>query len=52
MRKKIRFSFLIIIGILVICTNVKAVDSNMFSMTNATGAKDDEITIYISLNLH
>lgn len=51
MKKTIKLFFLIIMAICIIgvSTSVKAADSNIFSITNATGAKDEEVTVYISL---
>lgn len=51
MKKTIKLFFLItmVICIISVSTDVKAADSNIFSITNATGAKDEEVTVYISL---
>lgn len=51
MKKTIKLFFLIIMAICIISVNtsVKAADSNIFSITNATGSKDEEVTVYISL---
>lgn len=51
MKKTIKLFFLItmVICIIGVSTDVKAADSNIFSITNATGTKDEEVTVYISL---
>ncbi len=51
MKKIIKLFFLITMAICIIGVNtsVKAADSNIFSITNATGSKDEEVTVYISL---
>lgn len=51
MKKTIKLFFLITMAICIISVNtsVKAADSNIFSITNATGSKDEEVTVYISL---
>ena len=50
MRKKISIIILLIVLLLSICTKVKAADDNIFSITDAEGSKDDEVTLYINLD--
>ena len=50
MKNKIQKCFLIIISICFICGSVNAADLNAFSITDATGSKGEEVTVYISLN--
>lgn len=50
MRKKISIIILLIVLLLSVCTKVKAADDNIFSITDAEGSKDDEVTLYINLD--
>ena len=50
MMKKIKICFLVLLLICAIHVNVNAADTDIFSTTNAEGAKDEEVTIYLSLN--
>ena len=50
MKEKIKKCFFIIIGICLILNTVNAANLTVFNMTGATGSKNDEVTIYISLN--
>ena len=50
MKKRIYFCIVLIVFIICcMCTNAKAVDTNIFSITDATGSKDEEVTVYINL---
>ena len=50
MKEKIKKCFFIIIGMCFILGTVNAANLNVFGMTDAIGSKDEEVTIYISLN--
>lgn len=50
MKKIIKTLFLAIITICVFSATVNAVDTNLFSVTNAQGIQGEEVTINISLN--
>lgn len=50
MKKIINVCVLIIISMCIFAKNVYAADSNIFSVTNATGSKGEEVTIYINLD--
>ncbi len=50
MIKKIKVCFLILLFICVIHVSVNAAETDIFSTTNAQGAKDEEVTIYLNLD--
>ena len=50
MRKGIKTCLLVIVIICILCTNVKAADTSVFSITDVKGSKGEEVTIYINLD--
>ena len=50
MKKVVNVCFLIIMCMCIYSKNVYAADSNIFSITSATGSKGEEVTVYISLD--
>lgn len=50
MKKVINVCILIIISICILTKNAYAADTNIFSVTNATGSIGEEVTIYINLD--
>ena len=50
MKKVIKICVMIVFCICIFAKGVYAVDSNIFSMTNATGSKGDEVILYINLD--
>ena len=50
MKKVINICILIIFSICIFSKNSYATDSNIFSVTNATGSTGEEVTIYINLD--
>ncbi len=50
MKKGIKICLLVIVIICILCTNVKATDTSVFSITDAKGSKGEEVTIYINLD--
>ena len=50
MKKVIKICVMIVFCICIFAKGVYAADSNIFSMTNATGSKGDEVILYINLD--
>lgn len=50
MMKKTKICFLILLFVCIINVTVNAANTDIFSTTNAQGAKDEEVTIYLKLN--
>lgn len=50
MKKVVNVCLLIIMCMCIFSKNVYAADSNLFSITSATGSKGEEVTVYISLD--
>ncbi len=50
MKRIIQICYILILITCIFSSSVSAVSSDIFSMTGASGSKDDEVTVYISLD--